>query len=96
MLLCRQLCLDIPPERAGDPALKEVVPIEDLMGAIAHENGGKQLGYRGQQRLHSKLAAHEEAFVPEDSPFWRGGNAQNYEIMPSKIEQVGVVELTTT
>ena len=96
MLLCRQFCLDVPPERAGDPALKEVVSIEYLMGAIVHENGGKQWGYSDQQRLHGKLAAHEEAFVPEDSPYWRRSNAQYNRIMPGKIKQVGVVELTTT
>ena len=66
MPLRRQVLLDVPPELSGYPALEEVVSIDDLVGEVGHEDGGKQRGNGGQKRLHGQLTAHEEAFMPED------------------------------
>lgn len=95
MPLRGQALLGVPPELSGYPALEQVISIDDLVGEIGHEDGGKQRGNGDQKRLHGQFTAHEEAFMPEDSSLGRGSNAQNHGTALGQLDQVGVVALAT-
>ena len=58
MLFRCQGFMDFRPDRSGHPALEHVVSLNDLLGEIGHDDGGKQRGNGGQKRLHGQFTAH--------------------------------------